>query len=416
MKIIKFLTLLTIVSYFFSSFIFIFSLTGLLFCLMKKYSINDKFIKIIKNFNFNNIDIDVDFLYFDFIFLLFIITIYNIFPNNTTSSILILTFIATFISIIIIFFSCCINIIKNNDNKKIISFISYVILDISILVSMFYVYFFNIKYKSTYFGYLFLLIIIPIIVTYKEYNNLIKTKGNNFKMLNDIKSKIYDFISNIVDVKITKNDNNISEEIEDLFYNSSSWEIKTNSDGQKYAVFYGNEDNTEIKNYKIYLNKNKNLCVNLNISVKEIMMYFYNIFKNNNYSFVFNCGVGVNEDNITVNNQKYEISIYSFLFNIVKHGEFLTYKIFALFEDDNYNGIYFIIKTNKEIIFNILKNNCKYYENRFEYIHFNNPIKEITNNTDCKEDKGIVSINDGNLSFSFPFDWDIEEIKKFLMN
>lgn len=413
MKTIKFLTLLTIVSYFFSNFIFIFSLTGLLFCLMKKYSISDKIIKIFNNFSFDN-DVDIDFLYFDFIFFLIITFIYTIFPNNITYFILIVTFTNTAVSVIIVLFSCCIDII-NNDNNKIISFIFHILLDISILVSMFYVYFSNIKDKCTYFCYLFLLIIIPIIVTYKEYNSLIKTKGSNFKLLNNIKSKIYDFITNIVDVKITKNnDKNIPEEIEDLFYNSSSWEIKTNSDGQKYAVFYGNEDNTEIKNYKIYLNKN--LYINLNVSVKEIIMYFYNIFKNNNYNFKFNCGVTISEDNITVNNQNYKIdNIYSFLFTIVKNGEFLTYKNFGLFEDDNYNGVYFIIKTNEEIIFNILKN-CNYYENRFEYIHFSNPIKEITNNTDCKEYKGVVNVTDGTISFSFVFNQDIEEMKKFLIN
>ena len=405
MKIIKFLTLLTIVSYFFSNFIFIFSLTGLLFCLMKKYSINDKIIKIFNNFSFDN-DVDIEFIYFDTILLFFITTIYVIWKNDITSFILISTFLTILISTTIIFFGYCINII-NNDNNKIISFISCIILDISILVSMFYIYFFSIKDNCVYyFGYLFLLIIVIIIMTYKEYNNLIKMKGSNFELLNNIKSKIYDFITNIVDVKITKN---IPENIEDLFYNSSSWEIKTNGDGQKYVVFYGNEDNTEIKNYKIYLNRN--LYVNLNISVKEIIMYFYNIFKNNNYNFKFNCGVNVSKNNITVNNQNYEISdIYSFLFTLVKNSEFLTYKNFGLFEDDNYNGIYFIIKTNKEIIFNILKN-CKYYGDRFEYIHFKNPIEEVTNN-----DKDIVNVTDGVFSFSFVFNQDIEKMKKFLMN
>ena len=409
MKIIKFLTLLTIVSYFFSNFIFIFSLTGLLFCLMKKYSINDKIIKIFNNFSFDNdVDIIIEFIYFVIILLLFMTTIYVIFPNNITSFILISTFSTILISTTIIFFSYCINIINYN-NKKTISFISYILLDISILVSMFYVYFSNIKDNCTYFGYLFLLIIIPIIVTYKEYNSLIKMKGSNFKLLNNIKSKIYDFISNIVDKNITKNNKNIPEEIEDLFYNSSSWEIKTNSDGQKYAVFYGNEDNTEIKNYKVHFNQN--LDVNLNISVKEIIMCFYNVFKNNNYNYKFKCGVTFGEDNITVNNQNYEInSIYNLLHLIVKNDEFLTYKNFAFFKNND-GDIYFIVKTNEEIIFNILKN-CKcYYDNRFEYIHLNNPIKEVINN-----DKNVVNVTDGVLSFSFVFNHDIEEMKNFLMD
>ena len=73
--------------------------------------------------------------------------------------------------------------------------------------------------------------------------------------------------------------------------------------------------------------------------------------------------------------------------------------------------IYFIVKTNEEIIFNILKN-CKcYYDNRFEYIHLNNPIKEVINN-----DKNVVNVTDGVLSFSFVFNHDIEEMKNFLMD